>query len=65
MSLKIGQKVRLISTREVGVVVWVWKNEHGDADTYVAFFGESFPVGQPSEPPGILRYYESSLERLE
>jgi hypothetical protein len=65
MSLRIGQKVRLRSTGEVGVVVWTWQNVHGDVDAYVAFFGESFPVGKPSQPPGIMRYYERSLEPVE
>jgi hypothetical protein len=65
MSLRIGQKVRLKSTGEMGVVVWAWQNEQGDVDTYVAFFGASFPTGEPPRPPGILRYYETSLEPLE
>lgn len=64
MSLIIGQKVRLISTGEVGVVIYTWKDEHGDVDTYVAFFGEAFPDGKPTSRPYILRYYESSLEAL-
>ena len=61
MSLCIGQKVKLIATGEVGVVVWCWSNEHGDTDTYVAFFGNEFPEGAPHEAPYVLRYYESSL----
>lgn len=65
MPLRNGQKVRLTSTGEVGVVVWTWRDEHGDADAYVAFFGEAFPDGAPAEPPYVLRYYESSLEALE
>ena len=65
MSLRIGQKVSHRSGGEVGVVVWTWKNDHGDVDTYVAFFGESFPVGEPTEKPYVLRYYDSSLEALD
>jgi hypothetical protein len=65
MSLRLGQKVKLKFTGEVGVVVWTWKDEHGDDDTYVAFFGESFPTGEPTAVPGILHYFESSLEPLD
>ena len=60
-----AQKVRLTSTGEVGVVVWTWRDQHGDADAYVAFFGEAFPNGAPAERPYILRYCDSSLEVLE
>jgi hypothetical protein len=59
--MKIGDKVRLTSTGEVGVVVWMWKNEQDIMDCYVAFFGDTFPEGIP-EQPYVLRYYESSLE---
>jgi hypothetical protein len=63
--LHIGQKVRHPSTREVGVVVWLWEsNEYGDVDAYIAFFGSQFPTGIPNEKPYVLRYYESSLEVL-
>jgi hypothetical protein len=65
MSLISGQKVKLLSTGEVGVVVWSWKNMDGVVDAYVAFFCETFPGGEPIEKPYILRYYESSLEPLE
>jgi hypothetical protein len=48
MPLRNGQKVRLTSTSEVGVVVGTWRDEHGGADAYVAFFGEAFPDGAPA-----------------
>ena len=65
-----GQKVRLRSTGEVGIVVWTWQNEQDDTDVYVAFFGNEFPeskyVGSTSpKKPYILRYYESNLERID
>jgi len=68
--LHIGQKVRLISTGEVGVVVWLWQDEYGDTDTYVAFWGEKFPEIHYSsltkpDKPYILRYYAAGLESLE
>jgi hypothetical protein len=65
MSLHIGQKVRLTSTGEVSVIVWLWKNEQGDTDRHVAFFGKEFPNGSPKDKPYILRYYESSLSPVE
>lgn len=65
MELRIGQKVKLDSTKEVGVVVWLWKDEHGDTDAYVAFFGEQFPEGIPETKPYILRYYASSLTLID
>lgn len=64
-SLQPGDRVRLISTGEVGVVVWTWRDDELDGpDTYVAFFGESFPMGRPDQPPYILRYFATSLQRL-
>jgi len=63
--LQIGQKVKLKSTKEVGIVTWLWKDEHGDTDAYVAFFGKKFPRGVPKEKPYVLRYYASSLIALE
>ncbi len=63
MQLEVGQKVRLRDTGEVGVVVYLWINEHGDEDTYVAFFGNSYPDGEPTNTPYILRYFATSLER--
>ena len=65
-----GQKVRLRSTGEVGIVVWTWQNEQDDTDVYVAFFGNEFPQSKYDgstcpKKPYILRYYESSLERID
>jgi hypothetical protein len=65
MIFRIGQKVRLLSTGEVGIVVWNWRNENGDIDVYVAFFGMEFPVDEPEEKPYVLRYYDSSLEPID
>jgi hypothetical protein len=65
MSLRPGQKVKHISTNEVGVVVCTWANEHGDIDTYVAFLGSEFPSGTPKEKPYVLRYFASSLVPIE
>jgi hypothetical protein len=47
---------------EVGVVVHSWKDSHGDEDVYVAFFGPSFPAGEPQQAPYLLQYYSTSLE---
>ncbi len=65
--LKVGQRVKYLGTgsTEVGVVVWVWDDEFGDQDAYVAFFGTSFPADKPENPPYILRYYAASLEVVE
>lgn len=60
--LRPGDKVRLPSTGEVGIVVWCWL-EDKDQDVYVAFFGLEFPQGKPQEKPVVLRYMASSLER--
>lgn len=65
MTLRLGQKVKHISTNEVGVVIWLWADEHGDIDTYVAFFGTEFPDGPPKEKPYVLRYFASSLVPIE
>jgi hypothetical protein len=66
MPFRIGQRVRLSSTGEVGLVVWLWHNSEIDTtDAYVAFFGAEWPVGEPSEKPYVLRYLASSLEALE
>lgn len=44
-------------TPEYGVVVHCWANDGIEAyDCYVAFFGDRFPAGQPTEKPYILRY---------
>ena len=65
MDFRLGQKVRLRSTGEVGVVVWLWTDEHGDTDTYVSFFGKVFPSGAPEGKPYVLRYYVAGLEPAE
>lgn len=70
--MKPGQRVMLRQSDSderpiVGVVVWSYRNEHGDEDVYVAFFGFDFPLeGTPPEhPPFVLRYYAASLELVE
>ena len=65
MTLRIGQRVRLRATGEVGVVAYLWTDEYGDLDTYVSFFGKEFPIGEPAEKPYVLRYYASSLDSAE
>jgi len=63
MGFQVGQKVRLVSTSEVGIVVWLWTDPAtGAEDAYVAFFGQEFPDGPPETKPYILRYLTSSLE---
>jgi hypothetical protein len=59
----VGDRVLLKSTGEVGIVVWTWDDEVLGADTYVAFFGNEFPVGAPEKKPYVLRYASSSLMR--
>jgi len=59
---KPGTKVRLVSTGEVGVVIWAWEDDVVGRDLYVAFFGRRFPNGVPEAPPYVLRYLPSSLE---
>ena len=61
----IGQRVRHRETAEVGIVVWVWHDSHGDPDVYVAFFGQAFPSGAPESKPYVLRYSPASLEPIE
>ncbi len=65
--LEVGQRVKYLGTgnTEVGVVVWVWDDEFGDQEAYVAFLGASFPEEKPESPPYILRYYATSLEVIE
>ena len=68
----IGDRVKLVHADfenpqtaddiEVGVVVWVWWDEIGFFDYYVAFFGSEFPDGKP-EKPYILRYGEATLRK--
>ena len=62
MKLPAGTKVKLISTGEVGVIICGWIDQVMDDDYYVAFFGQSFPSGKPSDKPYVLRYAGMSLE---
>jgi hypothetical protein len=71
--LAAGTRVRLDSlfneddtiTEEFGVVVHCWlSDEIGMFDCYVAFFGDQFPDGQPTEKPYVLRYAARSLTAL-
>jgi hypothetical protein len=49
-------------TSEYGVVVHCWHEESIAAyDCYVAFFGDSFPSGMPTQKPYVLRYAATSL----
>ncbi len=63
--LKIGDPVRHLDTGEVGVVVWMWDVDDSGADAYVAFYGDSFPVEEPTDKPYVLRYYTTSLEKID
>ena len=70
LPLQPGQKVRLRSTGEVGIVVWLWQNESQDTDVYVAVLGDKFPeteYPQDHSPtkPYLLKYYATSLEPIE
>jgi hypothetical protein len=58
----VGDRVRLKSTGEVGIVIWAWDDTFVGRDTYVAFFGGDFPKGAPVVQPYILKYASSSLE---
>ena len=63
MTFEIGQRVRLLSTGEVGIVVSRWWDEEVAADDYyIAFVGADWPQGKPSKAPYVLRYAGSSLE---
>jgi len=64
IGLTIGDAVRHRDTGEVGIIVWMRSSDDGAADTYVAFFGDSFPVDDPKEKPYVLRYYSTSLEKI-
>lgn len=53
---------------EYGVVVHCWRHEelgYGFYDCYVAFFGGTFPSGEPADKPYILRYAASTLATIE
>ena len=65
MKFKPGTRVKHLDTGECGVVVSTWLEEELDIeDCYVAFFGESFPIGKPKEIPYVLRYSVVSLEAV-
>lgn len=50
---------------DFGVVVHCWQNNsEGVFVCYVAFFGEHFPTGEPSEEPYVLKHATSSLGDL-
>lgn len=52
-------------TSEFGVVVHCWMDEGmGVFDCYIAFFGDVFPDGVPTEEPYVLRYAAIGLEEL-
>ncbi len=47
---------------ECGVVIHCWFDEEIMMhDCLVAFFGEEMPLGEPDDPPYILRYSTTSL----
>ena len=66
--LKPGQRVSRsnaggVPMTEYGIVIATWTSEHHFIDTYVAFFGESWPTSDgPTEIPYVLRYAATSLE---
>jgi len=60
-----GTKVKLISTGEVGVVIYGWVDKVMGDDYYVAFFGKGFPSGEPTDKPYVLRYAGMSLETID
>ena len=63
-TIPVGTRVRL-STGEVGIVIHTWTDAEMECDDcYVAFFGDSFPVGKPDCIPYVLRYLATSLEPL-
>ncbi len=65
MIFKPGTKVKLISTGEVGVIIHSWTNQELDAtDYHIAFYGSEFPKAEPKEPPYVLSYLETSLEKV-
>ncbi len=50
---------------EYGVVVHCWLNDEiGMYDCIIAFFGDAFPDGYPTEKPYILRYAAVSLDEI-
>lgn len=63
----VGDRVRLQSTGECGIVVSSWTADElsGITDCYVAFFGRSFPSRdqRPTQVPYVLRYAATSLSK--
>ena len=63
--MKVGTRVKVISTGEVGIVVYSWEYKIlQTTDNYIACFGYFFPENEPTEKPYILRYLDSSLEEI-
>jgi len=60
--IKPGDKVRHVSTGELGIVVHTW-DDKGILDAYVAFFGYDEPQDVLAERPYILRYCTLSLAK--
>ena len=59
-----GDRVRLVSTDECGVVLHTWRDTETDLDDcYVAFFGSELPSSdsRPSRIPYVLRHSSLSL----
>ena len=71
--IKIGDRVKRTyelddetTETEVGVVVHIWRDPETDLDdAYIAFFGDEFPNGKPSEKPVILRYFVGGLDLID
>ena len=61
----VGDAVKHVGTGEVGIVIWQWDSDGTTSDNYVAFFGDSFPTGKPPEKPCVLRYYSTSLTKVD
>lgn len=50
---------------EYGIVVHCWRDiEANFYDCYIAFFGNKWPNGEPTEKPYILRYATTSVTVL-
>lgn len=68
----IGAPVALVHTldnghkdSEYGRIIHAWfDHEMQTIDCYVAFFGNAFPSGKPTQKPYVLRYFLSSLKIL-
>ncbi len=61
-----GTKVRLDGSDEFGpeygIVVHCWLDEELEGyDCHVAFYGDSFPDGPPTQLPYVLHYFSTSL----